>query len=140
MMQSPGWKKLAARMVWNHYSDVPWVLRHKRSRRLTCGAAGIARLRWSMLDRKLPLWLYAPMRELLTDGRGVWRRALERDGARVDDTGAARRRSRCGRFRTQPGDARAVSAEADQYGVERGRVPIPAMRSARVLRSAPPRG
>jgi hypothetical protein len=27
MMQSPGWKKLAARMVWNHYSDLSWVLR-----------------------------------------------------------------------------------------------------------------
>ena len=82
MMQSPGWKKLAARMVWNHYSDLPWALTHKRSRRLTCGSAGIARLRWSMQDRRLPLWLSTSMRELLTDGRGgVTGARVERDGA-----------------------------------------------------------
>ncbi len=82
MMQSPGWKKLAARMVWNHYSDLSWVLTHKRSRRLTCGSAGIARLRWSMLDRKLPLWLSTPMRDLITDGRGgVVGARVQRDGA-----------------------------------------------------------
>jgi 3-oxosteroid 1-dehydrogenase len=51
-------------------SDVAWALRNRRSRRIACGCAGIARLRWSMHDRKLPLWLEAPMTELLADDTG----------------------------------------------------------------------
>jgi 3-oxosteroid 1-dehydrogenase len=70
MAQLPGWKGLAARRIWDHVSDVSWSLRNKRSRRIACGCAGIARLRWSMQDRKLPLWLEAPMTELLADDAG----------------------------------------------------------------------
>jgi 3-oxosteroid 1-dehydrogenase len=70
MAQLPGWKRLAARRIWEHVSDVGWALRHKRSRRIACGCAGIARLRWSLQDRKLPLWLEAPMTELLADDAG----------------------------------------------------------------------
>ena len=51
MAQLPGWKALAARRIWDHVSDLGWSLRHKRSRRIACGCAGIARLRWSMQDR-----------------------------------------------------------------------------------------
>jgi 3-oxosteroid 1-dehydrogenase len=70
MAQLPGWKQLAARRLWNYASDLPWLLRHKRSRRIACGCAGIARLRWSMLDRDMPLWLEAQMTELLVDDAG----------------------------------------------------------------------
>jgi 3-oxosteroid 1-dehydrogenase len=70
MAQLPGWKGLAARRVWDYVSDVSWVFANKRSRRIACGCAGIARLRWSMQDRKLPLWLESPMTELLTDDAG----------------------------------------------------------------------
>jgi 3-oxosteroid 1-dehydrogenase len=70
MAQLPGWKRLAARRIWDHVSDVAWALRNRRSRRIACGCAGIARLRWSMHDRKLPLWLEAPMTELLADDTG----------------------------------------------------------------------
>ena len=70
MAQLPGWKRLAARRIWDHVSDVSWALRNRRSRRIACGCAGIARLRWSMHDRKLPLWLEAPMTELLADDAG----------------------------------------------------------------------
>lgn len=70
MAQLPGWKRLAARRVWEHVRDVGWALRHKRSRRIACGCAGVARLRWSLQERKLPLWLEAPMTELLADDAG----------------------------------------------------------------------
>jgi 3-oxosteroid 1-dehydrogenase len=53
----PGWRSLLARLLWDYVRDVPWVLTHRRSRRLASGTAGIARLRWSMLDRGMPLWL-----------------------------------------------------------------------------------
>jgi 3-oxosteroid 1-dehydrogenase len=81
MAQLPGWKKLAARRVWDHFSDLPWALRHKRSRRIACGCAGVARLRWSMQDRSMPLWLESRMTELLTDDDGrVCGARLQRGG------------------------------------------------------------
>ena len=70
MAQMPGWRSLMGRLLWQYLSDVPWVLNHRRSRRLACGAAGIARLRWSLLDRNIPLWLNSPMKDLLRDERG----------------------------------------------------------------------
>ena len=70
MVQMPGWRSAVARMLWDYLSDVPWVLTHRRSRRLACGAAGIARLRWSMSDRNIPLWLNSPMQSLLRDDGG----------------------------------------------------------------------
>jgi len=83
MAQLPGWKGLAARRIWDHVSDVGWALRNKRSRRIACGCAGIARLRWSLQDRKVPLWLEAPMTELLADDSG------RVTGARVTRNGAS---------------------------------------------------
>jgi len=84
MVQMPGWRSAMSRMVWEYLSDVPWVLTHRRSRRLACGAAGVARLRWSMQDRSMPLWLNSPMLDLLTDDRGrVVGATVLRDGRRV---------------------------------------------------------
>jgi 3-oxosteroid 1-dehydrogenase len=83
MAQLPGWKGLAARRIWDHVSDVGWALTNKRSRRIACGCAGIARLRWSMHDRNMPLWLQAQMTELLTDDSG------RVTGARVSRAGAS---------------------------------------------------
>ena len=84
MVQMPGWRSVVAHMLWEYLSDVPWVFTHRRSRRLACGAAGIARLRWSMLDRNIPLWLDSPMQGLLRDdgGRVVGATVL-RNGKRV---------------------------------------------------------
>jgi len=84
MVQMPGWRSVVAHMLWEYLSDVPWVFTHRRSRRLACGAAGIARLRWSMLDRSIPLWLDSPMQGLLRDdgGRVVGATVL-RNGKRV---------------------------------------------------------
>jgi 3-oxosteroid 1-dehydrogenase len=84
MAQLPGWKSLAAGMVWDHYSDLPWSLSNRRSRRLACGCAGVSRLRWSMLDRNIPLWLQTRMTELLADDAGrIVGAVIERDGARA---------------------------------------------------------
>jgi 3-oxosteroid 1-dehydrogenase len=84
MAQMPGWRSLLARLFWKYLSDVPWFLAHRRSRRLACGAAGIARLRWSLLDRNIPVWLNSPMQDLLMgEGGRVIGATVLRDGEPV---------------------------------------------------------
>lgn len=79
----PGWKKLAARLAWDYVSDIPWLVKHHRSRRIACGAAGVARLRWSMMDRAMPLWLETQMLELTGDERGVTGAIVQRGGKQM---------------------------------------------------------
>jgi 3-oxosteroid 1-dehydrogenase len=84
MAQMPGWKKRARKLITDHYFDIPWMLTHRRSRRIACGAAGIARLRWSMLDRQMPLMLNTSMTELLSDASGrVIGAVIEQDGVKT---------------------------------------------------------
>ena len=80
-VQIPGWWKRAAALVASSVADLPWFLRWGRSRRICTGCAGIARLRLSMMDRDIPLWLQSSMRELITDDAGrVIGVVAERDG------------------------------------------------------------
>lgn len=76
----PGWKRLAFKLVWDYLTDFPWILKHKRSRRIACGCAGIARLRLSMMDRNLPLWLNTAMKDLIVENGRVVGALVERDG------------------------------------------------------------
>lgn len=68
--QQPGWFMLALKMVGSYILDIPWRLRSKIARRITTGSAGVARLRLSLKERDIPLWLNSPMRELITDASG----------------------------------------------------------------------
>ncbi len=85
MAQLPGWWKIAGKLFLDYLTDFKWLFRgDKYSRRLTCGCAGVARLRLSMLDRDIPLWLNAPMQSLVTDADGrVTGIELQRDGETV---------------------------------------------------------
>jgi 3-oxosteroid 1-dehydrogenase len=78
--QVPGWQKRAARLIWDYVSDIPWIFKNKRSRRLACGCAGIARLRLSMMDRGMPLWLKTSMTDLIVEDGKVVGARIERDG------------------------------------------------------------
>lgn len=72
MSRSPGWIGTMLRMLWDYWSDVAWWKNHKRSRRLTCGSAGVARLRLSMMDLGIPLWRNTALQSLIAeDGRVV---------------------------------------------------------------------
>jgi 3-oxosteroid 1-dehydrogenase len=83
LSKAPGWFKLLLKLSWTYFSDLPWRLRSRRSRRLTMGNALIGRLRKSLMDRKVPIWLNCPARELIVeDGRAVGVRA-SRDGKDV---------------------------------------------------------
>ena len=82
MAQLPGWFGTAMKMVAKYLFDIPWRLFGDRyDRRLATGCAGVARLRLSMQERDMPLWLNSPMKSLLTDEQGVVVGALvEHDG------------------------------------------------------------
>jgi 3-oxosteroid 1-dehydrogenase len=80
----PGWRRVFAQLLWGYVSDVPWLFRHRRSRAVACGAAGIARLRLSLIERGIPLWLESPFHELTTDADGrVDGAIVSRRGERV---------------------------------------------------------
>ena len=82
MAQLPGSWKIASKLFWDYLTDFRWWLSgEKLARRLTCGCAGVARLRLSMMDRDIPLWLDTPMRSLVTDDSGrVIGMEVEREG------------------------------------------------------------
>ncbi len=83
LVRSRGWIALTLRLMLRYALDLPWRLRSKRDRALTMGNALVGRLRLSLRDRGIPLWLETPARELvLEDGRVVGVVA-EREGRRV---------------------------------------------------------
>jgi 3-oxosteroid 1-dehydrogenase len=68
--QQPGWWKTAVKLVADYLLDIRWRLKDKFHRRLATGCAGVARLRASMLDRDIPLWLNTAMTKVVdVDGK-----------------------------------------------------------------------
>jgi 3-oxosteroid 1-dehydrogenase len=84
MAQLPGWFKFALGLVLNYVLDIPWRLfGDKYARRLTTGSAGVARLRMSMQDRNMPLWLNTSMKSLITEEDRVVGALVEREGKEI---------------------------------------------------------
>lgn len=82
--QLPGWWRRAATLIVKSVLDLPWLLKWGRSRRICTGCAGIARLRLSMMDRGIPLWLRTRLVELVTDADGrVTGAVIEREDKRL---------------------------------------------------------
>ena len=82
---SPSWRgrfKLLGRMI--QYA-LRWFKRRKYSRdtKLHAGNGLIARLRRSMMDRELPLWLDSPVRELIVEDAAVVGAVVEQAGTKV---------------------------------------------------------
>ncbi|CAH0992347.1 3-oxosteroid 1-dehydrogenase [Sinobacterium norvegicum] len=72
MTRAKGWIGLTMKLFANYLTDFGWLFKNKRSRRITCGSAGVARLFLALKDRNIPLWLESPMKELITeDGKVV---------------------------------------------------------------------
>ena len=70
--QMPGWWKTALKMLGKYLLDIPWRLKDKFERRLTTGCAGVARLRVSLQERDIPLWLNTAMTKVVDeDGKVV---------------------------------------------------------------------
>lgn len=68
----PGAYLLGARLLLRYLLDIPARLKKHRDNRLALGPALVARLRRSLLDRDIPLWLNSPVQELILEqGRVV---------------------------------------------------------------------
>ena len=78
--QTKGWMRTFAKQALLYALDVVGRLRVKRSRRLTLGAAGVARLLLSLRDARIPLWRRTRLRELLTEDGRVVGATIEREG------------------------------------------------------------
>ncbi len=83
-LQDMNWRAylLGAKLLLRFVLDLPARLRGKRDNRLCLGPALVARLRKSLQDRDIPLWLNAPVKELLHDGNRVSGAVVERSGTR----------------------------------------------------------
>lgn len=82
MSRSPGWIRLLGRLLWDYARDVSWWRRQREGRRLTCGSAGVARLRLSMMNLGIPLWRNTALSALVLEGERVAGIEVERNGVR----------------------------------------------------------
>jgi len=83
LSKAPGYIRLALRQFGRYWFDLGARSRSRRDRRLTLGNALVGGLRRALLDRDVPLWLGAPMSELIEDGDRVTGVLVERDGQTV---------------------------------------------------------
>ncbi len=71
LSKAPGWFKVVAKLALEYSADIVGRLKSRRSRRLVMGNALIGRLRHSLDDRGVPLWLSSPVVELLMEENRV---------------------------------------------------------------------
>ncbi len=79
-VQSRGWVKLAMKLVFGHLLDLSRRFKRLRSRRSTCGQAGVARLALSVEERDIPIWLNTEMTELVMEDGRVAGIKVKKDG------------------------------------------------------------
>ncbi|MFP6639744.1 MAG: FAD-binding protein, partial [Myxococcota bacterium] len=78
--QTSGWMSTFIKHFSVYALDLPWRLRFKRARRLTMGAAGIARLMLSVKKADIPIWCSTRLIELISDSGRVVGARVEREG------------------------------------------------------------
>ncbi|TXS96144.1 FAD-binding protein [Parahaliea maris] len=80
LSKAPGWLKVVLKLALEYAADLPGRLKGRRSRRLVMGNALVGRLRHSLDDRHVPLWLSSPVRELVSEDGVVTGVKVERGG------------------------------------------------------------
>ena len=67
-----GWKSLFLKLFLKFIFDFPFRFTSKKDKRLTMGNAGIARLKLSLQDRKISLWLKTEFKDIvISEGRVI---------------------------------------------------------------------
>lgn len=86
--QRKGWKLLGLKLILQYFLDIPQRLRTRRSRKSTCGSAGVGRLALSVQEKNIPLWLNTEMLDLIVeDDRAVGIKA-RKDGKEMNIQGS----------------------------------------------------
>ena len=76
--------RIKAGRLFASYFLNPWRFLARYDTRLTLGNALIGRMRLSMAERKIPLWLNTPARKLLVEGDRVSGLVADKDGKTID--------------------------------------------------------
>lgn len=71
LTRTRGWFGILMKLAAGYFSDIPWRFKSKRDRSLTMGNALIGRLRRSLLDRGIPIWLETGAKELIVENGRV---------------------------------------------------------------------
>ncbi|MEI9982082.1 MAG: FAD-binding protein [Aliidongia sp.] len=79
----PGWLKIIMTILARYYFDIGQRMKTDMDRRLTLGNALIARLRVSLEQRKIPLWLDTKLIDLVAENGRVAGAVVERAGKRL---------------------------------------------------------
>lgn len=80
-VQGKGWVKLTMKLLASYFLDLPWLLRGRpRSRQICTGAAGVARLWYSMKERNMPLWTETSMESLIDEDGKVIGAVIKKEG------------------------------------------------------------
>ncbi|MCW3479691.1 FAD-binding protein [Neisseriaceae bacterium JH1-16] len=80
LSKEKGWVRLLGGLAVRYWLDIGWRRRTRRDRYLALGNALIGRLRRSMLDRDIPLWLNSPLVDLVEAGGRVTGVVVEQGG------------------------------------------------------------
>lgn len=75
-----GWVGLMMRLMMRYVLDLPWRFKSRRDRFLAMGNSLVGMLRQSTLDRKIPIWLETPARELIMEDGRVVGALVEKNG------------------------------------------------------------
>ena len=86
--QLKGWVFLGAKIVLQYVLDIPQRLRTMRSRKSTCGSAGVGRLALSVQERSIPLWLNTEMTDLIVENDRVVGIKAKKDGKDINIQGS----------------------------------------------------
>lgn len=71
---------LGAKLLLAYLLDIPARLRKQRDNRQAVGPALVAKLRRSLMDRDIPMWLNSPIKKLIQQDGKVIGAVVERDG------------------------------------------------------------
>jgi 3-oxosteroid 1-dehydrogenase len=85
--QLRGWLLLGAKLAIQYFLDIPQRLRTKRSRKATCGSAGVGRLALSVQEKNIPLWLNTEMTDLIIEDDQVVGIKANKNGREVNIQG-----------------------------------------------------
>ncbi|MBA6412074.1 FAD-dependent oxidoreductase [Parahaliea sp. F7430] len=81
LSKAPGWLKVVLKLVVEYGSDIVGRLKSRRSRRLVMGNALVGRLRHSLDERGVELWLNSPVTELVVEAGKVVGAVVSRGGS-----------------------------------------------------------